>query len=80
LYFSKTKRVEIPTDEFEYSIEKLRTYNNEKRQKITFRNKSKNTVIGEINPKHSFWSEYLIQIKSMIQELNKYRKDKTVSR
>lgn len=80
LYFSKTKKVEIPTANFEYSIEKLRTYNNEKRLKIIFRNKSKNTIIGEINPKHSFWSEHLIQLKGMIQELNAYRKEKTVSK
>jgi hypothetical protein len=74
LYYTKRQQIEIPTADFEFYFEDSITEDHEKLQKIVFRNTFENRSIGEINPKHFFWSEHLIQVKNVIQELKEYRK------
>jgi len=74
LYYSKKQQIEIPTKDFEFYIENSVTEDNEKRQKIVFRNTLENRTVGEINTKHFFWSDHMIQLRNVIQELEQYRK------
>jgi hypothetical protein len=74
LYYTKRQVAEIPTVDFEFYVENSTTNSNEKRQKIIFRDKLNNKTVGEINPKHFFWSDHLIQLRTVIQELKEYRK------
>lgn len=73
LYYTKRKQIEIPATHFEFYIENSVTGDNEKRQKIVFRNTVDQSIIGEINTKHFLWSEHLLQLKNVILELNEYR-------
>jgi hypothetical protein len=74
LYFSKKQQIEIPIVNFDFYVENSVTEDNEKRQKIVFRNTKENKIVGEINPKHFLWSEHLVQLKNVIQVLEQYRK------
>ncbi|XOV68187.1 MAG: hypothetical protein ACFHU9_03235 [Fluviicola sp.] len=75
LYFSKTKKVVIPSSHFEFYIKNTVNLDNDKKQEVIFRNKRSNEVIGIIKPKHFFWSEQLVQLRSLILALKGYRKD-----
>lgn len=79
LYFSRRTQVEILATDFEFTVENSVSENNEKRQKIIFRNKIDNKTIGEIDPKHFLWSEHLVQLKNMIRELDQFRSISTLS-
>lgn len=74
LYDSKKQQIEIPSNNFEFYIENSVIEDNEKIQKIIFRNTIENRIIGEIITKDFFWSEHMIQLKNVIQELEQYRK------
>jgi hypothetical protein len=74
LYFTKNQNINIPLTEFEFYFEHTITGNNQKKQKIIFKNSVNNQTIGEINPDHFFWSNHKIQIRNMMEDLNEYRK------
>lgn len=79
LYYSKKQLVETPTKDFEFFIENSVSDDNEKHQKIVFRNALENNILGEINLQHFFWSEELVQLKNLIKELEQFRKKSIIT-
>lgn len=73
LYFSKQVQMELPLSDLEFYLENKVNDDNEKQQKIVFRNAVQNVIIGEIKPDHIFWSERLLHIREVIHELNAHR-------
>lgn len=73
MYFSKMKQIEIPLSDFEFYLESKVSDNTEKKQKLVFKRRSENNTIGEINPKHFFWADHLLQVRNVMHELKTYR-------
>jgi hypothetical protein len=73
LYYSQNMIISVPKNHFQFHIENTVSENDEKRQKIVFRNYQEGKIIGEIDTKHFLWEKHLLQLKNMISELNVYR-------
>ena len=70
LYYSKLKVIQLPLTQLSYVIDNKVTRENEKKQKLKFRNHKTLETIGIIDTKHFFWADRLRDVKSMVLALN----------
>jgi hypothetical protein len=73
LYFSKHQLQVLDLNNFEFYFESKVSQDDDKQQRIIFRNKNENSMIGEIIPKHFIWNEQILTLKAALSELHAYK-------
>jgi len=73
LYFTKFERKELEKNDFEFYFETKVSQDEDKQQRIIFRNKTANSTVGEIIPKHFIWNEQIIRVKNLLIELQAFK-------
>lgn len=73
LYFSKQQFQALDLNNFEFFFETKVSQDDDKQQRIVFRNKAENSTIGEIIPKHFIWNEQILSLKSALSELQEFK-------
>ncbi len=73
LYFSKHQLQVLDLNNFEFYFESKVSQDDDKQQRIIFRNKTENLTIGEIIPKHFIWNEQILKLKAALSELQGFK-------